>query len=92
VAIEVKPHAYDPALNPELFDGVLARRVVAFIIDFVIIAVPIIFVAMFIFAFGVVTLGFAWSLYWLLPGGSVVWAAASKATKRSRASLRRRQR
>ena len=74
MAIEVRPHAYDPALNPELFEGVLARRVVAFIIDFVIIAVPIIFAAMFIFAFGVVTLGLAWSLYWLLPGASVIWA------------------
>ena len=33
VSIEVKPHAYDPRANPELFEGVLARRVVAFLID-----------------------------------------------------------
>ena len=26
VSIELKPHAYDPCCNPELFDGVLARR------------------------------------------------------------------
>ena len=26
VSIEVKPHAYDPIRNPELFEGVLARR------------------------------------------------------------------
>ena len=26
VSIDVKPHAYDPAANPELFEGVLARR------------------------------------------------------------------
>ena len=26
VTIEVKPHAYDPMQNPELFDGVPARR------------------------------------------------------------------
>jgi uncharacterized RDD family membrane protein YckC len=76
VPIDVKPHAYDPEQNPELFDGVLARRVVAFIIDFVIIAVPIVFAAMFIFAFGVVTLGLAWALYWLLPPASVIWAIA----------------
>ena len=31
--IEVKPHAYDPATNPELFEGVLPRRVIAFFID-----------------------------------------------------------
>ena len=43
--------------NPELFEGVLARRVVAFLIDFLIIAVPVVLAAMFIFAFGIVTLG-----------------------------------
>jgi uncharacterized RDD family membrane protein YckC len=74
VPIDVKPHAYDPLQNPELFDGVLARRVVAFIIDFAVIAVPIVLAAMFIFAFGVVTLGLAWGLYWLLPTASVIWA------------------
>ena len=42
MSIDVKPHAYDPAANPELFEGVLARRVVAFVIDFLIIAVPIV--------------------------------------------------
>ena len=36
VSIELKPHAYDPVTNPELFEGVLARRVVAFLIDFLI--------------------------------------------------------
>ena len=30
VSIELKPHAYDPAANPELFEGVLARRLIAF--------------------------------------------------------------
>ena len=29
VSIEVKPHAYDPIRNPELFEGVLARRFIA---------------------------------------------------------------
>ncbi len=74
MAIDVKPHAYDAIRNPELFDGVLARRVMAFLIDFVIIAVPIVMGAMFIFAFGVVTLGLGWALYWLLPPASVIWA------------------
>ena len=72
--IDVKPHAYDPLLHPELFEGVLARRVVAFVIDFVVIAIPIVLAAMFIFVFGIVTLGFGWALYWLLPTASVVWA------------------
>ena len=72
--IDVKPHAYDPDLNPELFDGVLARRVIAFIIDFVLIAVPVLLTSMFIFVFGIVTLGLGFALYWLLPPASVIWA------------------
>ena len=72
--IDVKPHAYDPAQHPELFEGVLARRVVAFLIDFVVIAVPIVLGAMFIFVFGIVTLGLGWALYWLLPTAAVIWA------------------
>ena len=72
--IDVKPHAYDPYRQPELFEGVLARRVVAFLIDFVVIALPVVAAAMFIFAFGIVTLGLGWTLYWLLSPLSVVWA------------------
>ncbi len=74
MSIDIKPHAYDPVRQPELFDGVLARRVVAFAIDFLIIAAPVVLAAMVIFAFGVVTLGLGWTLYWLLPPGSVIWA------------------
>lgn len=74
--IDVKPHAYDPATQPELFDGVLPRRVIAFVIDFIVIAAPVVLAAMFIFAFGVVTLGLGWALYWLLPPASVLWAIA----------------
>ncbi len=72
--LDVKPHAYDPDVNPELFDGVLARRVIAFIIDFVLIAVPVLLASMFIFVFGIVTLGLGFALYYLLPPASVIWA------------------
>jgi uncharacterized RDD family membrane protein YckC len=71
---DVKPHAYDPAVNPELFEGVLARRVVAFVIDVVIIAIPLIVGWMFIFVFGLVTFGLGWALFWLMSPGSVIWA------------------
>ena len=40
VSIDLKPHAYDPVPNPELFEGVLARRIVAFFIDFLVIVDP----------------------------------------------------
>src|SRR5499427_7069417 len=72
--VEIKPHAYDPVLNPELFEGVLARRMIAFVIDLVIISVPIIMACIFIFLFGVITFGLGWALYFLLVPGSVIWA------------------
>jgi len=72
--IDVRPHAYDPIRNPELFEGVLARRIVAFIIDFILISIPVVLAAMFIFAFGVVTFGLGFALYWLLSPGAVIWA------------------
>jgi uncharacterized RDD family membrane protein YckC len=74
VSVDLKPHAYDPAANPELFDGVPARRVIAFIIDLIVISVPVVFLAMFIFAIGIVTLGLGFVLYGLLTPLSVVWA------------------
>jgi uncharacterized RDD family membrane protein YckC len=74
VSIELKPHAYDPAANPELFEGVLARRCLAFLIDLVIITVPVLFAALFILIFGVVTLGLGWLLYGLLWPAAVIWA------------------
>jgi uncharacterized RDD family membrane protein YckC len=72
--IDVKPHAYDPTANPELFEGVLARRFIAFVIDVIILAVPLIVAWVFIFVFGIVTLGFGWALYGLLSPLSVLWA------------------
>ena len=74
LTIEVKPHAYDPATNPELFEGVLSRRLIAFFIDVVIVTVPVLVAALFILLFGLVTFGLGWMLYWLLPPAAVIWA------------------
>ena len=74
VSIDVKPHAYDPAVSPELFEGVLARRFVAFLIDVTIIAIPVMFAAVFIFIFGLVTLGLGWALFWLISPATAIWA------------------
>ncbi|MEA2905281.1 MAG: hypothetical protein QOC56_285 [Alphaproteobacteria bacterium] len=74
LSIELKPHAYDPVANPELFEGVLARRLIAFFIDVVIIALPVLFACIFIFMFGLVTLGLGWALFWLISPGTVIWA------------------
>jgi uncharacterized RDD family membrane protein YckC len=74
VSIELKPHAYDPAANPELFEGVLARRFLAFVIDVVIIAIPVMVATIFVLLLGLVTFGFGWLLFWLLSPGAVIWA------------------
>jgi uncharacterized RDD family membrane protein YckC len=74
VSFEVKPHAYDPATQPELFEGVLARRFVAFIIDLVLITIPLLLLGLFIFLFGLVTLGIGWLLFWLMSPIAVIWA------------------
>ena len=74
VNVEFKPHAYDPVTQPELFEGVRTRRVVAFIIDVFVIAVPLLLLSIFIFVFGLVTLGLGWLLFWLMGPISVVWA------------------
>jgi uncharacterized RDD family membrane protein YckC len=74
VSFEVKPHAYDPATSPELFEGVLSRRLLAFAVDVFLIVVPVILAALFIFMFGLVTFGLGWVLYWLLSPAAVIWA------------------
>ncbi|MGA2943306.1 MAG: RDD family protein [Xanthobacteraceae bacterium] len=74
VSFDAKPHAYDPVANPELFEGVLLRRMAAFIIDLIVIAIPLVLATIFIFVFGLLTLGLGWALFWLLSPGSVIWA------------------
>src|ERR1700750_627997 len=69
-----QPDAFDPWLQPELFRGVLTRRVSAFLIDLVVISFPIILGYLFIAVFGLVTLGLGWALFWLAWPASVIWA------------------
>ncbi|MGA2055762.1 MAG: RDD family protein [Bradyrhizobium sp.] len=68
------PHAFDPDLEPELFRGVLTRRVFAFLIDLIVLSVPVILGYIFIAVFGLITLGLGWVLFWLAWPASVVWA------------------
>ncbi len=76
VTIDIKPHAFDPHTMPELFEGVLARRVVAFCIDVVLIATPALFLALFILVFGIFTLGLGWFFFLLYWPAVVIWALA----------------
>jgi uncharacterized RDD family membrane protein YckC len=78
VSIELKPHAYDPVTSPELFEGVLARRLIAFVIDLIILVIPVVLAGLFMAAATIATLGLAFvffaflsPLYWPLI---VIWA------------------
>jgi len=70
----VPSHAFDPITEPELFRGVLTRRIVAFLIDVVVISVPVIAGYLFIAVFGLLTLGLGWMLFWLAWPATVIWA------------------
>src|ERR1700710_1551037 len=70
----VQPHAFDPDVQPELFRGVLTRRVFAFLIDLVVLSVPVILGYIFIAVFGLATLGLGWALFWLAWPATIVWA------------------
>ena len=70
----VQPHAFDPWLQPELFRGVATRRVFAFLIDLVVLTIPVVLGYMFIAVFGLITLGLGWALFWLAWPATVVWA------------------
>jgi uncharacterized RDD family membrane protein YckC len=69
-----RPHAFDPYDQPELFRGVLTRRAIAFVIDLIVISVPIAFSVLFIAIFGLLTLGLGWLLFFLVSPLSIVWA------------------
>ena len=70
----MQPHAFDPLSQPELFNGVATKRIFAFLIDLVVIAVPVVLGYLFILLFGLITLGLGWALFWLAWPATVVWA------------------
>jgi uncharacterized RDD family membrane protein YckC len=69
-----RDHAYDPVTQPEYFHGVLARRVVAFLIDASIVLAPMLAVAILMLVFTVLTLGFGMFVFALLAPLTAVWA------------------
>ena len=73
-ASAARSHFYDPAAQPEYFAGVLPRRVMAFLLDVLVIGLPVLLAGLFIFLFGLVTFGLGWFLYWLLPAAATIWA------------------
>src|SRR3954471_19961999 len=59
----VPPHAFDPRTQPELFRGVLTRRAFAFLIDLVVLSIPVMLAYLFVAVFGLITLGLGWLLF-----------------------------
>lgn len=55
--------AYDPDTQPELFDGILSKRIIAFVIDAVLIVALMIPAGLLVLILGVVTLGLGWLLF-----------------------------
>lgn len=59
--------AFDPIQNPELFESVRSRRIFAFLIDVIIIALLTFGAGVLVFVLGVFTLGLGFMLYAILP-------------------------
>src|ERR1700704_2249596 len=54
---------YDPLAEPDLYDGILAKRIVAFFIDAFLVVVLMIPAALMVFILGFITLGLAWLIF-----------------------------
>jgi uncharacterized RDD family membrane protein YckC len=54
---------YDAVRDADLFDGILSKRIVAFVIDAVLIVALMVPAAMIVGIFGIVTLGIGWLLF-----------------------------
>jgi len=57
------PHAYDPVAQRKLFDGVLGKRFVAFLVDAVIVLLLLAVAAIVVLILGVITLSLGWFLF-----------------------------
>lgn len=58
--------AFDPVAEPWLFEGVRTRRILAFLLDVVVLGIFIGIAAVVVGVLGVVTLGLGWLLYIIL--------------------------
>jgi uncharacterized RDD family membrane protein YckC len=70
---DFRQHAYDARAEPELFAGVVGRRFMAFLIDLIVLAVPVVLATILVFVFGIVTLGLGFALFGLFSPAVVIW-------------------
>lgn len=70
--------AFDPMVEPRLYEGVLSRRLLAFCVDFVVALALTAVASTVIFVLGVFTLGLAWLLYGMVfPAVAVLYTGAT---------------
>lgn len=55
--------AYNPETQPDLFDGILSKRIIAFVIDAIFIVALMIPAGLLVLVLGVFTLGLGWLLF-----------------------------
>ncbi|PVB63269.1 RDD family protein [Labrenzia sp. 011] len=63
----VRKDVFEAARHPELFSGVRSRRIFAFFIDVIVIALLTLAAGVLVFVLGVFTLGLGFLLYAILP-------------------------
>jgi uncharacterized RDD family membrane protein YckC len=61
-------------INPAVTEGVISRRVIAFLIDQLVIGCLVGIFYVVVFILGIATLGLAWGLFFILPG---IWAVVA---------------
>lgn len=59
-------HAFNPVTEPQLFDAVIRKRCMAFIIDVIAIAIIWVFAIAVVAVLGILTLGLGWLLFGLV--------------------------
>ena len=62
----IQPHVFSPVTESQLFDAVIRKRCVAFIIDAIIITVLWAIALVVVAVFGVITLGLGWLVFGLV--------------------------
>ncbi|ODT70961.1 MAG: hypothetical protein ABS75_10705 [Pelagibacterium sp. SCN 63-23] len=78
-----RPHLPDPASAPELFDGLLTRRVVAYLIDMVLMGFIVIALSLAGVMVGLLTFGLGLvSLLFVVPAAIVIYYAATLGSHR----------
>lgn len=82
-----RPYLPDPATAPELFDGLLTRRVIAYFIDLAVMGAIVLALTIVGAILGVLTFGLAFaSLVFVIPAAVVLYYAATLGSPR-RATL-----